>query len=530
MKIKGRTEKSMLNVLTGVFGQALSFVLSFAIRTVFIQTLGELYLGLNGLYTNILSVLNLTELGLGTAIVIELYRTVENKDEEKTLQYLQLYKKAYNLIGAVILVIGLAITPFLNHFIKDEASLGLINYRLVFILYLLNTSFSYFSFAYRESILQANQAEYKARVITYLRKFLEMVLQIIFLFCFKNIYIYLIIPLVLGCVSVVVKGILIGKWYPFIKNKPKGKLSKEELRTTFRNIFSVALYKVSNTVIGSTDNIILSSYISIIITGLYSNYLILVSAVNTILEKVFSAFTASLGSLNVAAGNDLNRKYSVFSTLSFLNFWFYGFCSVCFMVLFQPFIKVWIGERFIMNDLTEIVIVLNFLITGLQETVRTHRAAYGLFYRGRYRPIFSVVINIVSSILFVKLLPEEYGVVAVLLGTILSNLSVSWWYDAYIVHKYAFQRSPLHFYLTFWLRVAYVSAFCFGLKYLCSFISISPVMDVIVHGLICAVIYNAIFIILFRKTDEFQHIRSSLMRIIKKPRKNAREGFAADDD
>lgn len=516
MRQKGRTEKSLLNVLTGVFGQALSFVLSFIIRTVFIKTLGELYLGLNGLYTNILSVLNLTELGLGTAIVIELYRTVENKDEEKTLQYLQLYKKAYNLIGAVILVAGLAITPFLNHFIKDEASLGLINYKLVFILYLLNTSFSYFSFAYRESILQANQAEYKARIITYLFKLLEMVLQIICLYVFRNIYVYLIIPLVLGCISIVVKGIMIGKWYPFINNKPKETLSKTELRTTFRNIFSVALYKVSGTVINSTDNIILSSYISIIIAGLYSNYLILISAINTILDKVFSAFTASLGSLNIAAGDDLDRKYSVFSALSFLNFWFYGFCSVCFLVLFHPFIKLWIGERFIMNDLTEIVIVLNFLITGLQETVRSHRAAYGLFYRGRYRPIFSVIINIVASVFFVKLFPEEYSVVGVLSGTILSNLSVSWWFDAYIVHKYAFSRKPIRFYIVFWLRIIYIAIIAFGLKYLCSFISISPVLDIIICGLICAVVYNAVFILIFRKSKDFQQIYHSAIHLFRR--------------
>lgn len=516
MRQKGRTEKSLLNVLTGVFGQALSFVLSFIIRTVFIKTLGELYLGLNGLYTNILSVLNLTELGLGTAIVIELYRTVENKDEEKTLQYLQLYKKAYNLIGAVILVAGLAITPFLNHFIKDEASLGLINYKLVFILYLLNTSFSYFSFAYRESILQANQAEYKARIITYLFKLLEMVLQIICLFIFRNIYVYLIIPLVLGCVSIIVKGIMIGKWYPFIKNKPKETLSKTELRTTFRNIFSVALYKISGTVIYSTDSIILSSYVSIIVTGLYSNYLILISAVNTILDKIFSAFTASLGSLNVAAGNDLDRKYSIFSALSFLNFWFYGFCSVCFIVLFRPFIKVWIGERYIMNDLTEIIIVLNFLIAGLQETVRSHRAAYGLFYRGRYRPIFSVIINIVASVFFVKLFPEEYSVVGVLAGTILSNLSVSWWFDAYIVHKYAFNRSPARFYCIFWLRILYIAVIGFSTKYLCGFISVSPVLDIIIYGLISTVIYHTIFILLFRKKEEFGYIRSSIIMLINK--------------
>ena len=515
-KKQGRIEKSMLNVLTGTLGQIISFVLSFAIRTVFIQTLGTVYLGLNGLYTNILSVLNLTELGLGTAIVIELYRTVATNDEEKSKQYLQFYKRAYYFIGLFILAIGLVLTPFLQYFINDSEAVGLINYRLVFLLYLFNTVFSYFFYAYRDAILCANQQEYKARIITYIFKFIEMILQIITLVIFKNIYIYLIIPIILGCLSTVVKGILIGKWFPFILEKPKGKLSKEELKITGKNIFSVALYKVSGTVINSTDNIILSSYISIILTGLYSNYLTLTAAVNTILSKLFSAFTASLGNLNVDAGDDVEKKYFIFKTLSFMNFWTYGFCAVCFLVLFDPFISVWIGEKFIMSFPTECAIVCSFLITGLQETVGTHRAAYGLFYKGRYRPIFSVILNIFFSILFVKILPEDYGVVAVLLGTILSNIAVSWWFDAYLVYKYAFQKKPWEFYKDFWLRFMFTMFFGVFLRILCEKLPIEGWLLVIVDAILVTILFNLLFYIIFHKKEEYKYIKNSILHLIKR--------------
>lgn len=516
MSGQGRTEKSMMNVLTGVFGQMFSFVLSFAIRTVFIKTLGEVYLGINGLFSNILSVLNLTELGLGTAIVIELYRTVAQKDEEKTKQYLELYRKAYLVIGIVIFTIGLALTPFLNIFIKDSGSVELINIRLVFILYLINTTFSYFVFAYRQSILQANQEEYKVRIITYIFKFLEMFLQIIFLIVFKNIYVYLIIPIVLGCVSTVLKGVLIGKWHPIVREKPQGKLSKEEIKTTARNIGAVAIYKISGTVINSTDNIILSSFISIILTGLYSNYLIIVSAIKTMLEKLFSAFTASLGNLNVDAGDDLEKKHSIFNTLSFLNFWIYGFCTVAMFALFEPFIKLWIGERYILNFATEAMIALNLAVMGLQETVGTHRAAYGLFYKGRYRPFFSILLNIVLSILFVKILPDNYGVVGVLLGTVLSNLLSSWWYDALIIHKYAFNCSPKKYYIEFWLRLIYISVCAVVFRFICSLIDIAPIVDFILGGIICTLLYNFFFFLLFWKKEEFKYFSESLKRILNK--------------
>ncbi len=514
MSSSSRTEKSLLNILTGVVGQILSFVLSFAIRTVFINTLGEVYLGLNGLYTNILSVLNLTELGIGTAIVIELYRTVALNDDEKTKQYLQFYKKAYYCIGLCILTIGLILTPFLNCFIKDTESVALINYRLVFLLYLFNTAFSYFFFAYRNSILQANQQEYKLRIINYIFKFAEMILQIITLMIFKNIYVYLIIPLFLGCISTVVKGILIGKWYPFILEKPKGKLSKEEIENTKKNIFSVALYKISGTVINSTDNIIVSSFISIILTGIYSNYLILTSAVNTMLEILFSAFTASLGNLNVEAAGNIEKKYSIFKILSFLNFWMYGFCSVCFLVLFDPFIRIWIGEKFIMNSLTEYIIVVNFLIVGLQETIGTHRAAYGLFYKGRYRPVFSVLLNIISSIIFVRIFPEEYGIVAVLLGTIVSNLAVSWWFDSYLVFKYAFNKKPISFYVTFWKRFIFVIIIGIIFRKISMSLPFSGIKEVLIDGILVTIVYNMIFVLLFFKKDEFRYLRNSISNIV----------------
>ena len=513
---KSKVKKSFFNVITGIFGQGLSYVLSFLIRTVFIKTLGELYLGLNGLFTNILSVLNLAELGLGTAIVIELYKTVAQDDQEKSKQYLQLYKRAYYVIGTLILLVGLAVTPFLHFLIKDHQSLELINYRLVFVLYLINTVFSYFFYADRQCILSADQAEYKGRIITYIFKLAEMILQCITLFVFENIYVYLIIPIVLTCISTLLKGVLIGKWYPFVKEKPQGKLSKEETTETWKNVGSVALYKISGVVINSTDNILLSSFISIIVTGLYSNYLIIVSAIKTMLEKCFSAFTASLGHLNVEEGENIERKYFIFKTISFMNFWFYGFCGVCLFVLFKPFITFWIGEKYVMNTWTEIAIVLSFLVEGLQETMGTHRAAYGLFQKGKWRPLFTVVLNIGLSILFIKLMPDEYGVVAVLLGTIFSNLLAAWWFDALLVHKHAFGVSPRKYYITYWLRMAYVAVFCAALKWICSLFTISPFVDFCVYGVICAVVYNGIFIALFWKTKEFDYLKQAALRLLKR--------------
>ena len=512
----GRTGKGILNGLTGILGQFLSFIVSFIVRSIFIKTLGEAYVGLNGLYSDILSMLNLTELGIGTAMIIELYRTVAEKDDEKTLQYLQLYQKASYVIGAVILVLGLILTPFLDHLIKDRETIQLFNYKLAFLLYLFGTVMSYFVLPARNSIVTANQQEYRTRIYSYCFKILEMLLQIIALLLFKNLYVYIIIPIVVNLFSLIyIRGKLIPRWYPFINNKPQGRLSEEELRKTKRNVLSVTIYKLSGKVISSTDSIIISAYISIILTGIYSNYLIIVAAIQTLLEKVFTAFAAGLGNLNADKSNNPEKKYEVFKTLNFLNFWLYGYCAVCLFTMLHPFITVWIGEKYLLSELTEFVIVFNALVAGLQETVSTHRGAYGLFYAGRYRPVFSSLLNIVLSLFFVRVFPAEQGVIAVLLGTILSNLCVSWWFDAYILHKHAFQRSPAGYYAVYWLRMAYCIAMCLICRQLCGLIPFTHIWNLILRFFITTFIFHGTFLLLFRKTKEFQSVQDHARQLLK---------------
>lgn len=510
MRGDSRTERSFYNLATAVFGQLFSFLLSFAIRTVFIHTLGEVYLGLNGLFTNILSFLNLSELGLGTAIVIELYRTVARNDEEKSRQYLALYRKAYYLIGSFILLSGLVVMLFLEHFINDRDSLEGIHYRWIFFLFLINTVFSYFFCAYRFSILSANQQEYKLRLVSYAFKILEMVLQIVLLLAFRSIYVFLGVPVLLGMLSTLLKGWLVGRWFPFVRERPSGRLSGGEIARTVRNIGAVAVYKISGCVNNSVGSVIVSTYVSIILVGVYSNYLIIISAVGTILEKVFTAFMAGLGNLNVEAGGDFAKKYRVFRTLSFLNFWGYGYCAVCMFVLFDPFIRLWIGEKYLLNPATEFVIVLNFLVSGLQETVGTHRGGYGLFYQGRYRPIASIVLNVVLAVCLVRTLPREYGVAAVLAGNILANLLITLWVDAWIVYGHCFHLRPWRFYATFAGRLAFCCLCALALRWCCGFILLPPPWKFLVSGVACTAAFHGLFVALFHRKEEFGYFRDNL--------------------
>ncbi len=513
----GRVQKSLFNILTGIFGQFLSFLLSFIIRTVFIKTLGEVYLGLNGLFVDLLGMLNLTELGIGTAIVIELYKTEELKDREKTRQYLQLYRKAYTVIGLIILICGLSITPFLEYLIKDRESLGLIHYRIIFILFLVDTVFSYMTFAYRISILGANQTEYKSRIISYVFKIVTMIFQVSFLLLFKNIYIYLIIPIILGISSTITQGVLIGKWYPYILIAPKGRLSKEEVHNTWRNIRAVAGYKFSGRVIASATSIIVSSCINIVAVGLYSNYLIITSSFSTVLEKIFSSFTASLGSLNVAEGDQIDHKYLIFRCISFLNFACYGYVAICLYVCFTPFVKIWIGEHYVLNHATEWAIMLNFLVMGLQETIGTHRAAYGLFYCGRYRPFATIFFTIFFAFLFAKTFPVKYGICGIILGGVAANFCAALWFDSYIVYKYAFHLSSVTFLCNFFLRLFFCLLLAEFLRWGLAYIPLhNNLMIFVFNGFISTIIFGSLFYLFFHKNEEYLYLWMVARKLIAK--------------
>lgn len=509
--MSSRTRFSFYNILSGVFLQGISFLLSFLIRAVFIKTLGELYLGLDGLFSNLLSFLNLAELGIGTAILIELYRTTAENNAEKSRQYLHFYKKMYRITGMVILAVGLCLFPFLDLLIKDgKALLNLVDYRMIFLLYLGNSVFPYLFFPERIAVFQSNQQEYRLRIIACRFKILEAILQITGLFLLRNIYLFLCIPLFLGCVSTILKGILANKLFPELTKKPESRLSAEEISGVKKNVKAVALYKISGCINSAAGSIILSSFSGILMTGLYSNYLLLTGAAWTLLQKIFNSFASSLGNLHAEKGVKNEQKYLIFKTLSFLNFWGSTFIAVLLFSMFTPLIKLWIGEKFLLDRGTELLLILNFLTTGLQETVGTHRGACGLFLQGKYRPVFSVGMNIAVSVFLVKLFPE-HGIKGILAGSILSNLSITFWYDAKIVCKHCFGKSHREFCRTFLFRLILAVFLCAGIRLTCTLWSGLPLLCQIIFSFAAAsLLFHGFLFLFFFRTQEFALIRKKI--------------------
>lgn len=503
-----RTVNSLKNIITGVSGQLLMIILQFASRTVFIYILGIEYLGISGLFTNILQVLNMTELGIGTAIVYSLYKPLAENDTKKVLVILGFLKKAYFIVGLVIAGLGLVLMPFLPYIIKDTNDL--VNINVIYLLYLLQSVLSYWFFAYKTLLLQADQKKYIANSVRYLITVLTVLAQIVILIWLKSFMIYIVIGIIFNVIINFVISRKVDKLYPYI-NKPNKEefLSENERRQIFKNLFGVSVYKINSVVLRSTDSIVISSFIGIATVGIYSNYQLIVSTLITLAKMIFSSFTASVGNLFVLESK--GKNIFIFRCLSFVGFWLYGFCAICLWILFNPFITLWVGSEYLLEKYIVLAIVINFLMDGYQQVVISYKDACGLFWQGKYRPVATAILNIIISIV----LAPRMGVAGVLLGTIISRFLTTWWFEPWMVHKYAFDTSSKSYFFRY-MGFSFLIVITAAVVQVASLpFSDNTWLNFILKMVLCCLIPNGVFFILFRKTEEYRYLLKSSKQIIK---------------
>jgi len=514
----GRIEKGFMNVFTGIIGQVMLLILNFIVRTIFIFYLDKTFLGLNSLFNSILTVLNVAELGIGTAIIFYMFRTVADGNEEKTKQYLYFYKKTYRIIGTFILIAGLIIMPFLPVLINGE--MPPINVYLVFFLYLMNAVSSYWLFAYRLSLLTANQDTYKMSLVLYAQIIVTSILQLLGLVFFQSLYLFLIIPIVTLFVFSIIKGILIGRFYPYILIPPESKLSNDEKKEIQKNVYALILYKVSTAIADASDTVLLSAMVGLAIVAIYSNYLLITVSLIAFLNIFQNAFISGIGNLNVTETKE--RKHISFKSLDFANFWLYSFCGITIYVLFTPFIRLWLSnEDFLLSNITEIIIILCFVLVGSLGIVFAYRQACGLFYVGRYRAPIAALVNLVISILLIIFLPDYLAVAGVLLGTIISKIFIIYLYDIWLVHKYVFEEKSKYYFIKYIIRILFVCALGGLVKYICSLYNFSPFINLIAMLGTCLIVINGLYLLIFWRTKEFKYWKNvALKKIFKMLKKS----------
>lgn len=497
-----RTKNSIKNTFYAIGGQLSGTILSFICRTLFINILGTNYLGINGLFGNILSMLSLAELGIGSAIIYSMYKPLAEKDERETKALMGFYASAYFVIGCVVAVAGLVLVPFLDYLIKDKPNIP--HLTVIYLMFLANSVVTYF-FAYKRSIISADQKNYINTINEMKFNFLQNIVQIILLIVTKNYFIYLTIQIICSFMVNIAISKKADKMYPFLKNGKKEYLSKEDKKDIFKNTSAMMSHKIGNVVVNGTDNVLISSFVGVYWVGLYSNYIMIINIINGLINQIFASVTASIGNLNALEDSEKSNK--IFNVLFFINFWLYGFCSISLFVLLNPFITMWIGKKYIMDNYIVIIIVINFFVMGMRQSVIIYNSTLGLFWNDRFKPWFEAVINLAASIVLMK----KFGIVGVFLGTFISTMTTSFWVEPYILYKHRFRKRISAYFMKY---VIYTSATLISAMitlFASSIFTAYTLLSVIGRGILCMIIPNLIFIILFFKTEEFKYMYNNVL-------------------
>lgn len=503
-----RTNSSIKNLIFSLVGQAAGVAINFVARIVFLKILTAEYLGINGLFSNILSMLSLMELGVGSAMTFSLYKPLALNDKEKIKSLMSLYRKAYIIIGILILIVGIAITPLLPYFIDEMPNISE-NINLIYILFVINTAISYF-YTYKRSLIISDQRRYIATAYRYGFYFFLNVAQIIVLYITRNYIWYLATQIVFTFMENVTLSIKADKMYPYLKEKKAKKLEKSDTDKIKKNVIAMIGHKIGGIVVNGTDNLILSKFVGLVEVGIYSNYYLIINALNIILGQVFTAVTASVG--NLVATTNKEKVYNVFKKIFFLNFWLYGFSAICLLVLFNNFITIWLGSEYLFSMDIVLVLVVNFYITGMRKAVLTFRDATGLYWEDRYKPIAESIINLVFSIILVKML----GTVGVFIGTFISTMTTCFWVEPFVLYKNEFGLSIKHYlkkYVIYSIITVIVGIITIVL---CNMINITGIIGFIIKALICVFVINGLFFIVLHRTEEFKYFKNLVIELIRK--------------
>jgi O-antigen/teichoic acid export membrane protein len=484
-----RSKRTVQNVSIGFFSQFVNVVLSFISRTVFIRTLGSEYLGLNGIFADVLTLLSLADLGFSTAMAYSFYKPLSEHDENKISVLIAFYSKVYNIIAAVVLVLGLCCIPFLRLIVNTEKDIP--NLEIYYLFSLASVVASYL-FVYKTTLLNADQKNYMVVNINIVSSIVKTILQITSLIMFKNYILYLAIGTVTGIVSNIIASKKAEKEYPYIKHVKTDKNAETEMKNSIiENMKSVFIYKISLTVFNATDNIIISIVVSTAAVGLYSNYLMLSQKLLLVEQIIFSSMTASIG--NVIAKENNDKKYEIFQTIQSISFILCGIIVVSYNLLADDFIRVWIGDDYVLPQMLVAAVTLNTYFACVLQPLWLYRDASGLYLKTKYIMLLATIENIVLSIFLGRIL----GIAGVIFASAISRLTTYCWYEPKLLFREYFGRSSSKYYIQMLSNIVLTVLFIvFGGMIAANFRPDNWTMLIIksiVIGMICIMFYIAVY-------------------------------------
>lgn len=494
MKIE-RTKNATRNMIFGVLLKIYQILIPFIMRTVMLYYLGEKYLGLNSLFTSILQVLNLAELGVGSAMVYSMYKPIVEDDTQTICSLMRLYRTYYRFIGGFIAVVGLIVTPFVPKLIKGTLPPDM----NVYVLYLLNlgaTVLSYWLFAYKNSLLSAHQRGDVSSKVSLITNTVQYALQILVLIFLKNYYFYLIIALLIQIITNISTAIVVNKMYP--DYKPVGKLPEESIKKINGRIRDLFTSKLGSVIVNSVDSVVISAFLGLTVLAVYQNYFFILSSIIGIVGIVFGACTAGIGNSIITETKEKNFKD--LNKLTFIISWIAGFCCCCFLSVYQPFMKIWAGERLMLKFSAVICFCVYFFVYEINQLLNMYKDAAGIWHEDRFRPLVTALSNLIMNLILVQFI----GIYGIILSTVLSMLFVGMPWLLHNLFTVLFDKKQLIPYLKHIFKYVFVVLVSCVITY--SIVRIIPLEGIpliIVRLIICCIVPNLLYLLVYRKTEEF---------------------------
>lgn len=507
MNKRSRSSNAIKNIIVALLCQGVTFVFSFATKTIFINLLGDEYNGLTSFFQNIVAVLSFTELGVGTAIIFALYKPIADNDIEKLKSLMDFYKNVYRIIAIVVFGLGVLVTPTLKFFLETDVPLG--NVSLYFMIYLGNTAVSYL-FIYKSSILNADQRNRTVKLITTVFLILRNAIEIGVLLLTHSFVAYLCVQLACTILNNLTISTVANKYYPWLKEKAT-KLEKTERKGIFNDVKSMFIYRVGGILILNSSSIIMSKIVGVVTLGFYSNYNLFIGTATTLLDLVFAALTGSLGNLN--SSKDTKSSEKVFKECNFIGFILFTICTVGMFVLLDDVVYIWLGPERVLGKAVCFAMVSNLYTYGMLQGMMAYRNTTGLFRKTKYIILVTCILNIGLSIA----MGIKWGLVGLLIATSIARMATNFWYEPLMLYKKIFKMPATKHFVkqAMYFATTLVSG---GITYfVCEklFTEVT-IFSIAVKFVLCVAIPSIIIFVLYFRTEEFSALKSRAFGLLKK--------------
>lgn len=438
--------RSIKNVTVSIVFRLFLFVGSFLVRRFLIKFIGNDINGIDSLYTSIIGVLAVAELGIGDAITFCMYRPIVEGRTDRVGALYGLFRRTYRIVGIFIAVAGCAVMPFLPQLAKGYSAAN-INLYATFSLMLVSVVLSYM-FSADSALMNAYRDNYITTAISSGGQLFQQFMQIVVLIWTRSFEYYLVCRIISVSTQWAITKSVTRKHYVSVLSACNTKIDKDTKKEVLQKIKATFMHQIGNVLVNTIDSIIISAFIGVTILGKYTNYTTIVSAMISVLCLFFQPLSSSIGHLFVQNKDLCERYYHFFYTFNYILgcIFFLGYYSIIDDLIYFLF-----GNGLELSRSISLVITVNYFIQYMRQSTIVFRNATGTFYYDRWKPLLEGVSNLFLSILFVKIFQsiagDDFAVVGVIVATILTNILICHVIEPYVLHKHAFHVSTKHFWL-----------------------------------------------------------------------------------